>query len=320
MKKDPSQAAASAVSSLRAQPWGLAVAAITDGETALVVDPSADKLDEDSQFQVGSLTKTVTGLLLADCVDRGETSLEATVGSVLGPDAGNCAELMLGDLAAQRSGLPRLPPNLSQELVDRNDPYAAYFEADLLEALKLVPHPEHGKYGYSNFGFMLLGLLLARITGRKYADLAKDRLFEPLGMSRSFCGLPPEDARLPGYAGEAQTPWWSNRLPGAGGITSSIHDIALYLSAHLAPPESMTAAIDLALRAHEQGPPITGLGWVHQGGAHWHNGATGGFRSFAALHRPSGCAIALLANSHDVEALDKTGFSILTDMVRARSS
>lgn len=312
------EAAASARDRLRLQPWGLAIAVIAGDDTEILLDIGDDKFDEDFYFQIGSVTKTMTGLLIADAVIRGETSLGATLDSILGADAGHCADLTLLDLVTQHSGLPRLPPNLRDERMDPQDPYSSYTEADLIEALQLVDRPTQ-KYGYSNFGFMLLGLLVERISGSNYHELVKTRVFEPLGMSKAMCGTPPEDQRLPGYQGPSQTPWWTTQLPGAGGIATTIKDLSLYVAAHLTCPEPMASTIELALRQHAVGPPVMGLGWLHEGGGHWHNGGTGGFRSFVALHQPTKAGIALLANSHDAESIDKVGFAVLTDLVRSRA-
>lgn len=312
-------AAGSARDRLRSQPWGLAIAVIANDDQEIVLDFGEDEFDEESYFQVGSITKTMTGLLVADAVGRGETSLQATVGSILGDSAGTCTHLTLLDLVTQHSGLPRLPPNLDPRQVDPKDPYAAYSENDLLQALRLIDPPSP-KYGYSNFGFMLLGLLLDRITGVSYAELVRERVLLPLGMELALCGQPPEEQRVPGYEGFSHTPWWTNQLPGAEGIACGIRELASYARSHLFPPALMRPSIEMALAQHAAGPPVMGLGWLHQGGGHWHNGGTGGFRSFIAIHRETNSGIALLANSHDAESLDRVGFAVLTELVRSKSA
>jgi len=317
MTIDASQAAASVVNSLRSRPWGVAVAVLANGVTELALDPGADNLDEDSYFQIASVTKTMTGLLVADCVVRGEASLDSTVGAILGDRAGNCAGVTLLGLAAQHSGLPRLPPNLDPAKVDRQNPYASYTEAELLDALRLVGAPTPA-YGYSNFGFMLLGLLLGRITGVAYADLVRERLFAPLGMTKAMCGLPPAGGRMPGYAGTSQTPWWTSLLPGAGEVACGIRDLAHYIAACISPPAAMAAAFQLALGVHAQGPPVMGLAWVHQGERRAHNGASGGFRSFVEFHAPTSSGIAVLVNGPDAN-IDRVGSTTLAELIRSRT-
>lgn len=317
MPIDAAEAADMMIKSVRARPWGLAVAGIADGAIEFALDPGDDELTCDSYFQLGSITKTMTGLLLADATVRGETTLSATVGSILGSEAGSCGHITLLELATQRSGLPRLPPNLDPAKVDRNDPYAEYAEDDLIEALRLVDRPSPGTYAYSNMGFMLLGLLLTRITGISYAELVKERLFGPLQMTDAVCGIP-ELGAMPGYNGQSRVPWWRNPIPGAGGTGASIKDLATYVAAHLSPPTSMASAIELAVAEHAPAPSPMGLAWGHQGGGQFHDGGTGGFRSIVAFHRPTGTGVALLANSQDAEQVTQIGFRVLTELARSR--
>jgi serine-type D-Ala-D-Ala carboxypeptidase/endopeptidase len=264
------------------------------------------------------VTKTITALLLAESVGRGETELEATIGSILGDDADAAAEVTLLELATQRSGLPRLPANLDPAAVDANDPYASYTESDLFGALADMPKPSPGKYEYSNFGFMLLGLVLGRIAGMTFAELVRTRVFDVVRISRAVCGVPESGEFMPGYHGAEAVPWWSTQLPGAGGIGMSIRDLATYTIAHLDPPETIREAIEL-VTTEQAPPPSPTLAWVLQGGGHWHNGGTGGFRSFVAFHRPTQTAVVLLANSREAEMIDGVGFKVLTELARSRS-
>lgn len=316
---DAAQAADALVERVRARPWGLAVVAIDGDATEVRIDPGADEMTEESTFQIGSVTKTFTGVLVAGCVNRGELALEATVGDILRPDAGGAAAVTVEALATQRSGLPRLPPNLDPATVDRADPYAAYSLADLVTGLAAVEPSPPGTYEYSNFGFMLLGHLLTTVTNTPYAELVTDRIFAPLKLTSAGC--PPSDAdRLPGYSGSEQTPWWTTQLPGAGGIGMNIGDLGRYLRAHFdgSGDDSLDQAMTLATTLRVGPPSGMGLGWGHQGGGWWHNGATGGFRSFVALHQPTRTAVGLLANSTDADVLDAAGFRILTQMLSDR--
>jgi CubicO group peptidase (beta-lactamase class C family) len=317
MTVSAADASGALIERVRARPWGLAVVAIRGDDQSIGIDRGADPLTEASLFQIGSITKTMTGVLLADCVGRGETALDTTVGDLLSAFAGTCGAITLAELATQRSGLPRLPPNLDTAAVDPLDPYAAYTRADLLAALDMVDPPVPGTYAYSNFGFMLLGALLAEITGTAFPDLIASRLFEPLGMTTAGCP-PAEAGRAPGYSGATEVPWWRTNLPGPGGVGASIVDLATYLRAHLDPDRTPLArAIELATETHAEGPSAMGLGWGHQGGGSFHDGGTGGFTSFAAFHRPTRTAVGLLANSADANALTATGFAVLTEMVRS---
>lgn len=305
------------VDRVRARPWGLAVAAIADGGVSLRLDAGDDPLDPATTFQWGSITKTITGVLLGYAIETGELRASSTLGDVLGV-SGRAASITVTELATQRSGLPRLPPNLDLEAVDRHDPYSAFSEHDLRIALTetAVGAKEHA---YSNFGFMALGLVVATAGGAPFASLVEQRLASPLGMRTTGCP-PPEHGRIPGYNGATRAPWWSAQVPGAGGVGGSIADLATYLRAHLElPPDTLGAAIERATTIQAGPPNPRGYGWGHQGGGWWHNGGTGGFRSFAAFHRPTKTAVALLANSAQADVVDSVGFATLTEMVKARA-
>jgi beta-lactamase class C len=103
-------------------------------------------------------------------------------------------------------------------------------------------------------------------------------------------------------------------------VAGSIRDLGSYLQAHLAPPAALSKAIGVATAEQATGGrwPV-GLGWVHKGGGLWHNGATGGFRSFVAFHPPTKTAVAILVNGHDAELIDGVGFEVLTRMVGSRT-
>lgn len=302
------------ISRVRARPWGLAVAAVSGDSVSISFDAGADPVGEENSFEWGSITKTMTGVLLAYAIVAGELRPEQTLGELLGV-TGSAGGVTLQQLATQRSGLPRLPPNLDLSSVDPLQPYSGYTSEDLHAGLCAVDVGT-SEYGYSNFGFMTLGRVLSVSADMPYPDLLQSRLLEPLGLSATGCP-PPEDNRMPGYAGEHQVPWWSSRhLPGAGGVGGPIGDLVLYLQAHLDPPEgSLGKAITLATALHAPAPNAIGYGWVHQGGGLWHNGGTGGFHSFVALHQPSGMAVALLANSAQADLIDRVGFATLTEMI-----
>jgi CubicO group peptidase (beta-lactamase class C family) len=290
--------------------------AIVADDVSYGIDAGDDPIDEDSLFQVGSVTKTMTGVLLADAIVRGETTPDATLHDVLGVE-GAAGAVTLEQLATQRSGLPRLPANLEATQNPR-DPYAGYTPDDLMEALGSV---ELGpaEYLYSNFGFMTIGLALSTLTGTPMPTLWAQRLFGPLGMTRTGCPGG-DDGRLPGYSGPEVTPWWTTQTPGAGGIGSTIRDIGSYLRAHIDPVGDVGKAIDLATTIHAGPPSPLGYGWGYQGGGWWHNGATYGFRSFVAFHRPTRTAVGMLANTGEGAPLDGVGFAVLTGMVRAASA
>lgn len=312
---DAGDAVGALIDRVRARPWGLAAVAIDGDATEIRIDAGRDPIGADTTFQIGSVTKTITGVLLATCIQRGETTLDATVGDVLGTRAGRLADVTLRAVATHRSGLPRLPPNL--EPVDQADPYAAYSVEDLYASLEVVDLDPAAAFAYSNYGFMLLGRLVEELAGKPYADLAADRVFRPLQLTTAGCP-PPEAGRAPGYGDATEAPWWRTSVPGAGGVGMSITDLGSYLRAHLdgSGDAALDEALDLAVTMQADPPNGVGLGWIHQGGGWWHNGGTGGFTSFVALHVPTRKAVGLLANGHGLTTLDTAGFAVLTEMLR----
>jgi len=145
--------------------------------------------DGDTVFEIGSITKAFTGILLADMALRGEVKLEDPVSKYL-PETVKVPEfegraITLLDLTTQSSALPRLPANLKPK--NMMNPYADYSVEQLyaeLANIKLTRAPGE-KYDYSNLGVGLLGHALARRAGMSYEALVTARILKPLGMSRS---------------------------------------------------------------------------------------------------------------------------------------
>ena len=165
---------------LAEQGVGLVALQVDKGSVAIAVQGSAgdgQPLGEDARFEIGSITKTFTALLLADAVVRRRFALDDPVESALPPglklrDAAD-APIRWVDLATHRSGLPRLPTNLAPQ--DRRDPYAGYDEAQLLRFLRdFKPTAARDtRWEYSNLGFGLLGYALGRAAGSSYAAAAR---------------------------------------------------------------------------------------------------------------------------------------------------
>lgn len=312
------ETAAELIERVRSRPWGLAVVAIDGDQVEYRFDAGQDRIEGTTTFQIGSITKTMTGVLLGLGVVRGELTLEDTLSQVLGVD-GPAGDITLLELATQRSGLPRLPPNLDLETIDRTDPYASYGAQDLRDALPTVELGDKA-YSYSNFGFMTLAAAMSARAGAPFPQLLAERLFEPLDMGGAGC--PPSEAgRIPGYSGASPTPWWTTQLPGAGGVGASTEDLAAYLQAHIDPPSGpLGEAIDIATTVHAPPPSPMGLGWGFQGGGWFHDGGTGGFTSFTAFHRPTRTAVGLLANGGSVPGLDQAGFATLTRLLGSKST
>ena len=251
------------------------------------------------RFELGSVTKTMTGTLLASLAGDGLVGLDDEIGRWLA--AGPNARITLRQLATHTSGLPRLAPN-HRATHDEANPYARYTATLAEEGLRQASRKPGGGFGYSNFGYQLLGLALERAAGRAYQELLNERVLGPLAMATSGVGDAGGGTRLPGHAAGRTAGHWDMQLPGPGGVEASTGDVARYLQACLTPPgTALGAALRLAaapqLRVDEH--LEIGLGWIIRGGqVRWHNGGTGGFAASAGFDPACLRALAILVNTH----------------------
>ena len=278
--------------------------------------------DEHTVFEIGSVSKTFTALLLADAVARGAVKLDAPVATLL-PGATipqyEGKQITLLDLATQSSGLPRLPDNLMPASSD--DPYAGYTAASLKSFLAhyTLPRAPGARYEYSNLGFGLLGYALATQAHTSYGELLAQRITGPLGMRETGVAMSAAmQAQLaPGHdrSGKVVPNWDLAVLAGAGGIRSNAHDLLIYVEALMHTPPASTP---MGLRAVWQDQRPTerdriGLAWQLRTvrGHHitWHNGMTGGYASFVGFDADSQRAVVVLANAN--VSVDDIGFRAL---------
>ncbi len=268
----------------------------------------------DTVYEIGSISKVFTSLLLADMVKRGEVALDDPVAkyvpkSVKMPSR-NGKEISLVDLATHTSGLPRLPSNLNPKNPD--NPYADYTVEDLyafLSSYQLTRDPG-SQYEYSNLGGGLLGHVLALRAGKDYETLLRERVLAPLHMDSTGIHLTTDErARLaPGHTEslEPAANWDLPTLAGAGALRSTAHDMLLFLSANLGFTQTpLAAAMEFqrtAVRRPTGVPNLEiALAWhilEHNGNEIvWHNGGTGGYRSWMGFDLKKRIGVVVLSNS-----------------------
>ena len=277
-----------------------------------------------TSFQIGSVTKVFTSLLFADAVHRGEVAFDQPLRSVFPAAAPHAAgrPIQLADLASHTSRLPRLPPGLARSaLRARHDPYARFTIEQLERGLSVPPkRPAGGKPRYSNLGAGVLGEALVRATGTPYPQLVHDRIAVPLGLVDTGVELDGSESSVAvGHTrrGRETGDWHLAALAGAGALRSSVRDLLVLLRVHLAPestPLEVAVRSVLVERARISRPLAVGLGWHlldRRDGARWwwHNGGTGGFRSFVGFDPGSTRAVAVLAN--DTRSVDRIGQRLL---------
>jgi CubicO group peptidase (beta-lactamase class C family) len=203
--------------------------AVVDGSTTTYAHFGAD---EHTQYEIGSITKTLTALLLADAIRRGEVTADTKVGALLPLGGAPIADVTLAELASHRSGLSAQGMHLDDAIpfalryLRRRDPFTQDVDGVLAIARKATL-TDRGAFVYSNLGVALLGHALAAAAEMDYAQLVQERLFRPLGMAAS--SLPLTAGNLPrgaptGYsaAGIVEAPWTINGWAPAGGARRSI--------------------------------------------------------------------------------------------------
>jgi serine-type D-Ala-D-Ala carboxypeptidase/endopeptidase len=271
-------------------------------------------LNGDTIFEIGSVTKVFTSLLLADMVQRGEVALDDPATRYL-PQSVKMAErngrsITLVDLATHTSGLPQNPSNVDPK--DFANPYAHYSVDLLYQFLSCyqVTHDVGSHYEYSNLGSGLLGHLLARRAVTDYEMLVRSRICDPLGMKSTRITLTPEmKARLAvGHNQQLDSvPNWDFlTLEGAGAIRSSANDLLTLLAANLgytASPLAPAMAAMLKVRRPTGQPGLeVALGWyvykIDNREIIDKDGGTGGYNSFIGFDPKARVGVVVLSNTH----------------------
>lgn len=293
---------------------GMAAVLVEKGATRIVTAGAAraegPAIDADTEFEIGSVTKTFTSLLLADAVARGRVALDDPVTKyVAAPGLVRDGKTVtLGQLATHTSGLPRLPKNLAP--ANPADPYADY-DADKLLAFvagDVLQRMPGAAYEYSNLGAGLLGYALTYRDGG-YEKVLRERVLTPLRMDDTTVTLSPaQRARFAsGHDIQLQPvpPWKIDALAGAGALRSTPADMAKYLRAAIDPAGSALAAAWKLVEAPVADGPVEslrmGLAWhvkLRDGSSVvWHNGQTGGFATMVAFDPVERVGVVVMSNA-----------------------
>ena len=270
-------------------------------------------LDGATVFEIGSITKVFTALLLADMVQRGEVAFADPAGKYLPAEAQprtfDGKPFSLLDLATHTSGLPRMPGNIRSS--DPADPYVDYTVDQLYQSVRaerLAAYPG-SHYSYSNLGMGLLGHILALRAGQSYEALLLARICGPLGLADTRVTLTPDmQARLtPGHDGAMRrvANWELPVMAGAGALRSTANDLLRFLDAcqgRRATPLQAAMAAMLEVRRQSDTPgEVVAAGWFvrnrYRDELVWKDGDTGGYSAFIGYSTRSGRAAVLLANT-----------------------
>ncbi|MGL6196203.1 MAG: serine hydrolase domain-containing protein, partial [Thermoguttaceae bacterium] len=318
--------------------------------------------DEKTVYEIASITKLFTGVLLADMLERSEVSLDDKLSDLLPngvtlPQKGE-APITLLDIATHRSGLPRLAPHF-WETANKTpgDPYTLFTVEKIYDSLaQWKPEVEpQNRYEYSNYGYAILGNVIANKFGVTFEDLLRDRVLTPLGMNETQVKLSDELVKRLAQPHDAEHKpcknWDLAGFAPGGGLRSTVSDMVRFAAAALGQmelveklnsqrdAEAQTNSLDatesdknkpqleqlkkdfeLAQKIQADGMPgrKIGLGWNYNPHRdfYWHNGQTGGYFSMLLVDRKHGNAVVILSNSFN-DAPDSLAVKIIEALKNA---
>lgn len=284
----------------------------------------AGPLNEDTLFEIGSITKLFTALLLSDMTNRGEVRMDEPVAELLPAGtrvpARDGKAITLRDLASHHSGLPRVATN--GDPPDRpNGPYAAYSAERLYQFLashELIRTPGDS-FEYSNVGVGLLGhALVLRAGASDYESLIRARVLDPLQMHDTVIAIPT------GLAGniasghddslEPATDWAFDVLAGTGALRSTVPDLLRFVDAVCDENSSLAPIIRPLMTPRDQGgfelakPHLDGVVALSK------PGGTGGARSFVKCIPEWQRGVVVLSNA-SIDAVVDLGAHVLSTKI-----
>ncbi len=285
-----------------------------------------DEVNADTVFEIGSVTKTFTALLLVDMVDRGEMKFDDPVAKYL-PDSVKLQthggkEITLLNLAAQDSGLPFNADNHEgADWAERFRTYTVGKMYEFLSSYRLAQDPG-AKFQYSNIGMGLLGHAMERKSGKDFEALVIERICRPLHLDSTCVTLTPElKARLAtGHdaQGRPSDNFELHAIAGAGAIRSTADDLVRYVSAQLGLSQSkLTPLMEQTHQirhddAHLSDEPFqshTALPWYDDGVLNpagsqllGHAGGTSGYNSFVGFDLKRRIGVVVLTNQTNIHS------------------
>lgn len=254
---------------------GCAVGIYHDGKPQMFYDGISDKVtlqpvNADTLFEIGSITKSFTGILLASEVLQGwvalDTPLVDTIPALRGAD-GPIKAVTLKMLATHTSSFPR---NVGDFHANNTSP------EDIFQYLKAwqPSYPVGTHAVYSNIAFGILGYAVANVAGMEYMELLQQTILNPLGMHHTFLKVPPSMIKkyAQGYniKGRIAPRWVVAQWGAGGGLKSTGPDMLKFLMANLgvAPEgDSLSLKLKEAMQFSHKGfyhlreYEYYGLGW-----------------------------------------------------------
>jgi D-alanyl-D-alanine-carboxypeptidase/D-alanyl-D-alanine-endopeptidase len=284
------------------------------------IDNGTDKqVNGDTLFDIASITKPFTGLLLQDMIERGEMKLNDPVAKYLPKSvkmpARNGKEITLLHLATHTSGLPHIASNLDPKRADQL--FADYTVKELnafLSGYQLTRDPGT-KFEYSSLGMGLLGHVIALKARTNYESLVVDRICRPLNMDSTRITLTPElksrFATGHNQFGETVPSWDRQTQLGGSALRSTANDLLKFVSANLGlTPNSLTPLMEKThmVQLDQTLGMDLGLAWIITSGPQgtkivWHAGGAPGYTSFAGFDKTRHRGVVVLSSSWDLDVL-----------------
>ncbi|MCC5917355.1 MAG: beta-lactamase family protein [Cryomorphaceae bacterium] len=258
-------------------------------------------------FEIGSITKVMTSTILADLIAKKQVRGEDSIGTYFDFPFNDNLDFTFVSLANHTSGLPRLPSNMFWlALMSSSDPYKKYDREKLNSYLTKkvsIDHPVGYKIEYSNLGAGLLAYALQNTTGKTFEQLIGEVISEMYKMPNTTTDQKLISDKLIGGLNDRGDPtpnWSSGVLIGAGGVYSSVEDLAKFALAHF-DSTNTTLSISRKKTFQDNEDRDVGMGWFilkKKDGAkwYWHNGGTGGYTSSMAMDVEGKKAVIVLSN------------------------
>jgi CubicO group peptidase (beta-lactamase class C family) len=292
--------------------------------------------DRDSVFEIGSVTKAFTGILLADRVKGGVVRLDDPVQKHL-PDGYTVPrrddrDITLLHLATHTSGLPRMPNGfLAVVLAEPKVPYSRFDESALKKGLPdtSILSPIGARHLYSNLGVGLLGHALAHASkSGSYEAILTERVLKPAGLGDTTITLTEAQRKrmIPGHneEGKLQANWEFACLGACGALRSTAADLLKFVKINATPSgplKEVLLAAQQNWRDVRPGQEEMGLCWVRFPAKNgpptiWHNGQTGGYHSFLGFVPERG-GVVVVCNVATMK-VDDLGFAVLKHLAEAK--
>jgi CubicO group peptidase (beta-lactamase class C family) len=267
--------------------------------------------DGNTYYEIGSITKSMTGMMVSKFIEEGKINPNESIYEYL-PDSINVSKpdaenITVKYLLNHASGLPKLPSNIMPKMTDYKNPYKSYNRADVVQYLY---DPDFNnkpgeKYEYSNIGYAILGLAIEHVSGKNYEELIREIIFEPAGMDNSTLDISDTMRYNLAYPwdmmGQRAKNWELNAHDPAGGVVSNLSDMMNFLLFNLDSDEEYVTKSHRADFPTGSNNGMVGYGWhsfdVAGKKLIWHNGGTGGYRTFIGFIPEIDAGVVVMASS-----------------------